>query len=84
MNFQYISDNSGNKTAVVIPISVWENIPEKYKNLEIDSDFNPSQNLTSIEFINWVNDAEKSADMTFEEYNAKWKLKRANIQSLTS
>ena len=34
MNIQYLSDNLGNKTAVIIPINEWEIIIEKHKNLE--------------------------------------------------
>ena len=34
MNIQYLSDNFGNKTAVLIPINEWEIINEKHKNLE--------------------------------------------------
>jgi hypothetical protein len=34
MNIQYLSDNFGNKTAVVIPINEWEIITEKHKDLE--------------------------------------------------
>jgi hypothetical protein len=31
MSLQYISDNNGNKTAVIISISDWNKIPQKYK-----------------------------------------------------
>ncbi len=34
MNIQYISDNFGNKTAVVIPISDWNKLTKKYVELE--------------------------------------------------
>lgn len=34
MNIQYISDNQGNKTAVVIPISDWNKLTKKYIELE--------------------------------------------------
>ncbi|CAN1536172.1 Conserved hypothetical protein CHP02574, addiction module [Flavobacteriaceae bacterium] len=33
MKLQYLSDNFGNKTAVVIPISDWEKITKKHKDL---------------------------------------------------
>ena len=82
MNFQYISDQSGNKTAVVILISIQENIPEKQKKIDFENDFDKLQNFQKIDFENWINDAEKSVEMTFEEYNAKWKLKRQSIQDL--
>ena len=36
MNLQYLSDNFGNKTAVVIPIVDWKKITQKYKELETD------------------------------------------------
>jgi hypothetical protein len=31
MNLQYISDNLGNKTAVIIPISDWDLLTKQYK-----------------------------------------------------
>ena len=82
MNLQYISDNSGNKTAVVIPIEQWEKIPKKYKNLTFDNDYNLEQQMSQNEFVQWIDDAEKSANMTLEEFNTKWELKKKRIQSL--
>lgn len=35
MNIQYISDNLGNKTAVVVAIEDWERIIKSYPNIEI-------------------------------------------------
>ena len=34
MELQYISDNEGNPTAVIIPINDWNNITQKHKDLE--------------------------------------------------
>ena len=34
MNLQYLQDNNGNTTAVVIPIEEWNLITEKYNELE--------------------------------------------------
>jgi len=34
MTLQYISDNSGNHTAVIIPIADWNEITAKYKDLK--------------------------------------------------
>jgi hypothetical protein len=34
MNLQYISDNLGNKTAVIIPISEWDLLTKQYKITE--------------------------------------------------
>ena len=34
MNVQYISDNLGNKTAVVVAIEDWEIIKKSYPNIE--------------------------------------------------
>jgi len=34
MALQYISDNSGNHTAVIIPISEWNNITAKHEDLK--------------------------------------------------
>ena len=35
MSLQYISDASGNRTAVVIPIEEWDGIRNKYPGVEI-------------------------------------------------
>jgi len=35
MALQYISDNNGRHTAVIIPISEWENIIAKHQDLKI-------------------------------------------------
>jgi hypothetical protein len=34
MNLQYLQDNNGNTTAVVVPIKEWNRFTEKYKDLE--------------------------------------------------
>lgn len=34
MNLQYISDNNGNTTGVFIPIQDWEDLKNKYHDLE--------------------------------------------------
>lgn len=34
MNLQYIQDNNGNTTAVVVPIEEWNKFIEKYSELE--------------------------------------------------
>jgi hypothetical protein len=34
MNLQYLQDNNGNTTAVVVPIQEWNQLTEKYKGLE--------------------------------------------------
>ncbi len=34
MNVQYISDNTGKTTGVFIPISEWNELKEKYKDIE--------------------------------------------------
>ena len=34
MNLQYIQDNNGNTTAVVVPIEEWNKITEKYTDVE--------------------------------------------------
>ena len=34
MNLQYISDDKGNRTAVVIPIDKWNLLTKKYKKLD--------------------------------------------------
>ena len=44
MNIQYISDNLGNKTAVIIPISDWDLLTKQYKIKE---------NINSNDIPNW-------------------------------
>jgi len=34
MNLQYLQDNNGNTTAVVVPIQEWNLLTEKYNGLE--------------------------------------------------
>ena len=34
MNLQYLQDNQGNTTAVVVPIEEWNKFTEKYNDLE--------------------------------------------------
>lgn len=34
MNLQYLQDNNGNTTAVVVPIEDWNRFTEKYNDLE--------------------------------------------------
>ncbi len=34
MNLQYLQDNNGNTTAVVVPIEEWNKFTEKYDDLE--------------------------------------------------
>jgi Putative addiction module component len=34
MNLQYLQDNNGNTTAVVVPIEEWNRFTEKYNDLE--------------------------------------------------
>ena len=34
MELQYISDNAGNHTAVIIPIAEWNNITAKHEDLK--------------------------------------------------
>ncbi len=34
MSLQYLRDNNGNTTAVVVPIEEWNRFTEKYKDLE--------------------------------------------------
>lgn len=34
MNLQYLQDNKGNTTAVVVPIEEWNKFTEKYNDLE--------------------------------------------------
>ena len=89
MAIQYLSDNLGNKTAVVIPINDWQNITAQHKDLEFF--FNNSMSninlllekeLSPKEFLNWIEVAEKSPKMSLETFNLKWEQKKAEIQKL--
>lgn len=93
MAIQYLSDNLGNKMAVVIPIQDWQNITKKYSDLE--NIFNPSdanfksnnknileEKLTPEAFLNWIEAAEKSPKMSLETFNLKWEQRKAEVQKL--
>ncbi|SHG09250.1 hypothetical protein SAMN05444372_102226 [Flavobacterium micromati] len=74
MNVQYISDNLGNKTAVVVAIEDWESIKKSYPSIEnvneelpewqkdiLDarlSDLNNPEKFKSIEYLFDVLDEE--------------------------
>lgn len=83
MNIQYLSDNLGNKTAVLIPITDWEKITKKYNNLTLDNDNNPEKQMSQDEFVQWIDDAEKSPTMSLETFNGKWNQEIQKIKSLT-
>jgi hypothetical protein len=93
MAIQYLSDNLGNKTAVVIPIQDWQNITKKYNDLEnvlTPANSNLKNNnknsleeeLTPEAFLNWIEAAEKSPKMSLETFNLKWEQKKEAIQKL--
>lgn len=51
MNLQYISDNTGKTTGVFIPISEWNELKKKYKDIE------------QIDPVNWqIEDVRKRLD----------------------
>ena len=83
INLQYISDQLGNKTAVVIPIDIWEKIPEQYRNLKAIDNQDSDKKMSQEEFLQWIEDAEQSPTMSLETFNEKWELKRKQIQNLT-
>ncbi|MCF8373118.1 MAG: YxlC family protein [Bacteroidales bacterium] len=39
MNLQYIADKNGNTISVVVPISLWERIRNKYQRMDEEFDF---------------------------------------------
>ena len=78
MSIQYISDNLGNKTAVIIPIEDWEKIPNKYKE-QLDE---PNLEMSPADFMEWIENAEKSPTISLEEFNNKWEQKKQQIQKL--
>ena len=65
MNVQYISDNLGNKTAVVVSIEDWGKIPKKYR---VSQEEEPLKKLSQEEFVQWIADAEKSPSMSLETF----------------
>jgi|688.fasta_scaffold1286580_2 hypothetical protein len=78
MNFQYISDKLGNKTAVIIPINYWEKIPKEFKE-----QFNePYSEMSSDEFLEWIENAEKSPTISLKDFNNKWEQKKQQILKL--
>lgn len=81
MNVQYISDNFGNKTAVVIPIEHWNKILQKYKGFEKEVE-EPFAEMSEEEFLQWIENAEKSPTMSLETFNEKWEKKKQQLQSL--
>ena len=81
MSVHYISDNLGNKTAVVIPITQWEKILKKYKGVEKEVE-EPITEMSQEEFVQWIADAEKSPSMSLETFNEKWEKKKQQLQSL--
>lgn len=51
MTLQYLSDNFGNRTAVVIPINEWNKITTKYNDLDIAEDLSiPDWHKEIIDF----------------------------------
>jgi hypothetical protein len=78
MSIQYISDNLGNKTAVIIPIEDWEKIPNKYKE-QLDE---PNLEMSPADFMEWIENAEKSSTLPLEELNAKWEKKKKELMKL--
>ena len=81
MSEQYISDNLGNKTAVVIPITQWEKILKKYKGVEKEVE-EPFEEMSQEEFLQWIDDAEKSQTMSLETFNEKGEQEVQKIKSL--
>lgn len=81
MNLQYISDKSGNKTAVVVPIDQWKKILQKFKGIERELGVS-NDKLTVEEFEKWIENAEKSNNMSLEEFNAKWEQKKLELKNL--
>ncbi len=63
------------KTTVIIPINHREKIPQKYKDHLMES----NSEMTSNEFMDWIENAEKSPTLSIEEFNAKWEQKKQEI-----
>lgn len=50
MSLQYISDNEGNHTAVLIPISEWELITSKHQDLKLMEKPSSTNNVKPSDF----------------------------------
>jgi hypothetical protein len=72
MALQYVSDNSGNHTAVLIPINEWNNITATHEDLkELETSFDASQKRKPSDFqgcisketaLKMISDLEQSRD----------------------
>jgi hypothetical protein len=80
MSLHYISDNLGNKTAVVIPINQWQKIHQKFEGIANEISVSEEE-LTPAAFNQWITNAEQSADLTLEEFKDKWKEKKATLKN---
>lgn len=78
MNLQYISDSNGKKTAVIIPINYWEKISKEHKEQLVE----PYSEMSQNEFMEWIENAEKSPTLSLKEFNAKWEKKKQEIMKL--
>lgn len=62
-------------------------IPEKFvgKPLKVFIDFekdNNEQEMTPKDFLQWIDEAEKSPTMSLETFNEKWELEIQRIKKL--
>lgn len=58
MNLQYVHDNKGNATAVIIPIDEWQSLKEKYKGLQ-------EEEFQNVDIPDWH---QKVLDERLEDY----------------
>lgn len=82
MNLQYLSDELGKKTAVVIPIEDWEKITKKFGDLEDFSNDFQEKKMSGKEFENWIDEAEATENLTLEEFQSLWKKKEKELKNL--
>ena len=62
MNLQYISDNTGKTTGVFIPISVWNELKNKYKDIEQIDISNWQKEEVRKRFDDYKNTPEQALD----------------------
>lgn len=67
MNIQYISDNLGNKTAVIIPIKEWELITKKNTVFEKENTSNEIPHWQKEKVLERINAIKKNKDLLIDE-----------------
>ena len=74
MALQYISDNSGNHTAVVIPIEEWNNITALHHDLkELETAMSPNPPKKPSDFVGIISkETAKKMLLDIEKSRSEW------------